>query len=156
MPLLTPCTHIVGSYNVGKLRAEGGMMPSPAVRFPMARRTLPSDEVCAQSEVGKIMCVHLCTTHTCKSMYVCMYVLIHARLCMHAQSQFPKTPGPGAYTPALHPRDEGPPPGHVFGYERRVEPFFVSTLAHLEAANVPGPGSYRYVSNQTLNPRPSR
>jgi hypothetical protein len=76
-PLLTPCTHIVGSYNVGKLRAEGGMMPSPAVRFPMARRTLPSDEVCAQSEVGKIMqrihanlCMYACP-NTCTFMYAC-------------------------------------------------------------------------------------
>jgi hypothetical protein len=75
---------------------------------------------------------------------------------MHVQSQFPKTPGPGAYTPLLHPRDEGPPPGHVFGYERRVEPFFMSTLAYLEAANVPGPGSYRYlyIMYIHINPKP--
>eukprot|EP00802_Teleaulax_amphioxeia_P001158 Tamp_01159.p1 GENE.Tamp_01159~~Tamp_01159.p1 ORF type:complete len:1786 (+),score=166.12 Tamp_01159:358-5358(+) len=92
----------VGSYNVGKLKAEGGVLASPAVGFPMARRTLASDE-----------------------------------------SEIVRTPGPGAYDPALHPRDEGLPPGHVFGYERRVEPFFASTLAYLESRHVPGPGTYR-------------
>jgi hypothetical protein len=65
-------TNLVGSYNVGKLRAEGGVMPSPAVRFPMARRTLPSDEVCAL-----FLCIHTYThthTHTYLTAHTCLFL----------------------------------------------------------------------------------
>ena len=32
--------------------------------------------------------------------------------------------------------------GHVFGYQRRPEPFFSTQLAYAESLGVPGPGSY--------------
>ena len=43
-------------------------------------------------------------------------------------------PGPGDYDPAV--AKQGPGAGHVFGYERRLDP------QHDQAADVPGPGAY--------------